>query len=572
MNKRTFAIWSLGIGLGVGLLASILFYQQYLGSNVLIFMLTAFLALVALSRPTQVRLRWRNLWLLLPMVFFALMIMVRADPLITLLNVCAILGLGMLILYYFPSEAHIDEASFAENTFAVVSTPIALLPEAVIQVSSGWQWLRENRHTGGRNTAAVIRGLVIAAPIVLVFVFLLGSADAVFANVVGRALDDVWQRFGLNLDATVSRFFYVIVFGLAAVGALGFGLRRDTLIGTLKTTTAPDWAKPQDAADEDAPATTPSEKHKPKPGFKLGMIESTIVLGSIVGLFGLFVVIQFAYFFGGLNTLQLTGLTYAQYARRGFFELVAVTVLTLGLALFLDRSTVRQQRLESLIFRGLALALVGLVMVMLVSASQRMLLYEEAFGFTQLRVYSHVSILWIAALFGVFLLTLFRVRVQIFSFGSLLVIIGYLVSLNMLNVDAYIAERNIARWQAGEGRDLDVAFLNTLSVDALPAVYNLYSSSPLDSQERDWAGRWLAWHWGDVLTLPAAQNAFAFNLSRRTGYDLVAPIHTQLPEVDRWSLQYSYGWTDSDAIVQETSREEASVSGWDTIPATQTAP
>jgi hypothetical protein len=571
MNRSTFAIWTLGLGVGVGLLASILFYEQYLGSNVLIFLLTAFLILLGLSLPSQVHLRWRNLWPMLPMLFFAVMIMVRADPLITVLNVCAILGLGMLILYYFPLEAHIDEASFAENTLAVASTPVALLPEAAIQVAGGWQWLRDHRHNTGRNTAAVIRGLAIAAPIVLVFIFLLGSADAVFANVIGRALDDVWQRFGFNLDDTLTRFFYVLAFGVAAVGALGFGLRRDTLVGVLSTASAPDWAKPTDSDAEDAAFTSAAEKHKPKPGFKLGMIESTIILGSVVGLFGLFVVIQFAYFFGGLNTLQLTGLTYAQYARRGFFELVAVTVLTLGLALILDRSTVRQQRMETLIFRGLALALVGLVMVMLVSASQRMLLYEEAFGFTQLRVYSHVSILWIGALFGVFLLTLFRVRERIFSFGLLLVMIGYLVTLNVMNIDAYIAERNLARWQSGEGRDLDVAFLNTLSVDALPAVYTLYATSPVDSPEQQWAGRWLAWQWQDVLSIPAAQNAFAFNLSRRTGYDLVAPIQSQLPETDRWSLQYEYGWNDADAFVQESSREE-SVSGWETVPATQTAP
>jgi hypothetical protein len=93
-------------------------------------------------------------------------------------------------------------------------------------------------------------------------------------------------------------------------------------------------------------------------------------------LFGVFVLVQFAYFFGGQDTLAAIGLTYSQYARRGFFELVAVSILTLGLVLWLNHTTMRQPGRENRLFIALSVILVALTSVMLFSASQRMLLYE----------------------------------------------------------------------------------------------------------------------------------------------------------------------------------------------------
>jgi hypothetical protein len=105
--------------------------------------------------------------------------------------------------------------------------------------------------------------------------------------------------------------------------------------------------------------------------------------------------------------------------------------------------TVRHDTRQVRLFRILAVILVALTGVMLVSASQRMLLYEAAYGFTHLRVYTQVFMFWLGALFVIFLLALFRVRERIFSLGVLAVLIGYLVTLNVMNVEQYIADHNM---------------------------------------------------------------------------------------------------------------------------------
>ena len=147
------------------------------------------------------------------------------------------------------------------------------------------------------------------------------------------------------------------------------------------------WSLPKGNQDNAA------AKRKRQP-FRLALLESSIVLGAVDLMFGAFVVVQIAYFFGGQALVNAgTGWTFAQYARRGFFELIAVSVLVLGLILWLDRVTPRTNARQHTIFRVLAVGMIALTGVMLVSASGRMSLYEEAYGYTHLRQYTHTFML-----------------------------------------------------------------------------------------------------------------------------------------------------------------------------------
>src|SRR6185436_18145319 len=109
----------------------------------------------------------------------------------------------------------------------------------------------------------------------------------------------------------------------------------------------------------------------------LGITEVATVLGSLDALFMIFVTVQFRYLFGGDDVVQVTpDLTYAEYARRGFFELVFAVVLVIPILLaadwLLDRRTPRDTR----VFRGLAGAQVALVLAVAASAFQRLRLYH----------------------------------------------------------------------------------------------------------------------------------------------------------------------------------------------------
>jgi FtsH-binding integral membrane protein len=116
-----------------------------------------------------------------------------------------------------------------------------------------------------------------------------------------------------------------------------------------------------------------------------------------VALFA-FVVVQFQYFFGGTTNIHVDGYTYAEYARRGFGELVTVAFFALLMLLTLSAITKRDTETQRRVFSGLGVTLVALLLVMLVSAFKRLGLYEEVYGFSRLRTYTHVFLIWIGLL------------------------------------------------------------------------------------------------------------------------------------------------------------------------------
>jgi hypothetical protein len=564
MQRRTFAAIAVGVGLLVGLLANLFFYNKQFGLSVPLFVGVVSASILMLSLPARRYINRRNLWPLIPMLFFAAMTAIRDDWMILWLNLGAITALGALLLHYMSLPRPLDEESFAAQTGGVLQTGFLVLPYAVGETSEAWAWLRDARQERGRQFASVLRGSAFAAPVVLVFAVLLGSADAVFADYVGQAWNGLSALLGIGqMGETIARLGVTLIFGTLMTGAVGYSLMRrlnppaevtDDYVFDSSTV----HGEGQEVSD-DSPSLRSgegvggrgfAEVEKRKPAFKLSMIESGIVLGSVALLFAAFVVIQFAYFFGGESNINAAGLTYAQYARRGFFELVAVSTMTLGMALFLDRVTLRQEGSENKVFRVLSVILVALTTVMLTSAAQRMWLYEEAYGFTQLRVYTHVAIAWLGVMFGIFLLALFRIRKNVFSLGTLLVLIGYLGTLNLMNVDHYIAERNVARYH--DGQELDIAFLNILSADAVPVIVPLYKQSEPGTEVYDWAGQWLA---RQQFVLEGERNSngstvFSWNAGREMAWMQINAARMVLPEYDS-SLWYGSFWTTSDAEYED---------------------
>ena len=107
---------------------------------------------------------------------------------------------------------------------------------------------------------------------------------------------------------------------------------------------------------------------------------------------------SFQYFFGGQTNIHIDGYTYSEYARKGFGELVAVAFFSLLLLLGLGAVTRRETESHQRTFSIFGIVLVGLVLVMLLSAFQRLVLYEDAYGFSRLRTYTHVFMIWLALL------------------------------------------------------------------------------------------------------------------------------------------------------------------------------
>ena len=301
----------------------------------------------------------------------------------------------------------------------------------------------EDRHKGRRITFAILRGLLISIPIIAVLAALLASADPVFSSWLAKVFNIT------RLPEYIFRLIYILIIAFIVTGAFLY------------------------AAFPRKEEQKPSDEQKIIKPF-LGWIESVVILGLVDVLFLAFVFLQMRYLFGAQSNIVAEGYTYAEYARRGFFELVTVAVLSLGLYLALGTVAKREKPFRAHTFSGLALGLIALVLVILASSLQRLLLYERAYGFSRVRTYTHIFIFWLAGLLLATAVLEILHEQRWFALGLLVVVFGFGITLAAMNVDGFIVNQNIARVTAGE--KFDAGYISSLSDDAAPSIIQAFHS------------------------------------------------------------------------------------------------
>lgn len=452
------AALTVAASLGLGVVADLFFYGTRPGINLPLFTLLFLGVGFALLARTGRRTYARHLVFALPAVLGAALLSLRAAPSLILLNFL-LLGGSVFVVVRFASEPRFLGGDWLEPVVSAFHFALVGWVEGpLLLLARSGQFARriELERAQLRQGATVLRGLALTIPVVVVFGLLLSSADMVFGEIVARGLG--WLR-PANPAALVAQAMLIGVVTWGALAAFKW-----LLYGPLET-----------------PATAAHQGVTSRPWLRLSMVETSMMLGSVNTLFLAFMLIQARYLFGGEANITAQGYTYAEYARRGFWELLAVSCLTMVLALVLDAWTVRK-RAQERAFRWLVTGLVGLTLLLLVAAYYRLHLYEAAYGFTRIRVSSGVFMGWLGVLLLIVLASVWAGRRGWFWPGACVVAVGFVLTLNVINLDAFIARQNIARFEDGER--LDIAYLLALSDDAVPVLADLLDHDGLSETQR----------------------------------------------------------------------------------------
>jgi hypothetical protein len=456
---RTSAIRILSAAAAIGLLAQLLLIDNLLGFNAPLLVIGAILAAVAV-RPVGARFDPIDAWMPVGAVVVSAGIAIRADPFLALLDA------GTACLLMGASIAALGGIAITRRSVAgLVTLGLIVLGYAgvgVLRVAAATRRPAAEAGTPRRLpawAAPVARGLLIVAPVLLVFVVLFSAADAVFERLTENLFNWKFDLGELPVRAAVAVLVAWAVGGLLAVA--GGALVADDEDG-----------QPGPAFQSlGAAAAAPSASNAvPLP--RLGTIEATTILVAIDILFGLFVVLQLAYLFGGLDTLAASGPPYAQYARRGFFELVAVAVLAGGLLVVVNGVVAR--RTPALVGAGVGLC--ALSAVILASALLRLRIYQDAYGWTELRFYVLATIVWLAIGIGITVVLLLRDRMRWLIHGLTMAAVVVLVAVNLVGPSRLIADQNVDRLlnpalvPADGEPGLDVGYAVFLADDAVPAL------------------------------------------------------------------------------------------------------
>ncbi|MGH2921694.1 MAG: DUF4173 domain-containing protein [Gaiellaceae bacterium] len=461
MSDRTrLGFGLLGAALVLGVLGDELLRATPIGINLFLWVAALSVTLVLLARWRRSPLTGGRRWMLPALLLFAALPAWRDSNWLLgldLLAIAAALALGAL-----RTRKPVHRAGLADYVVGLGSAGAAVSGRAATLMQSDIEWRELPKGPQARQAVAVGRGFLLAAPLLLLFGALFVAADKVFQGFVTDAVP--------NGEELVSHTLLIVVFAWVAAGLLReYLVRREPLETDVR------------------------------PSFTLGGTEVAVVLGLLNLLFLAFVLVQLRYLFGGASLVaERTDLTYAEYARHGFFELVAVAALVLPLLLLGDWLLRRERRRDEVVFRVLAGALLVLLAVVMGSALERMRLYQREYGLTELRVYATGFMVWLAVVLGWAATTVLRSRRDLFAVGALASGFAAIFAMNALNPDALIARTNLER------PNLDVAYLTQLSDDATPALVDalptldpkLRAQLELElAARRDGDDDWRTWNW-----------------------------------------------------------------------------
>jgi hypothetical protein len=446
------------VALVAGVAGDFLFDRVGLGINVPI-AVAGILVATTVFRPRERRIDPLDLWLPPVAVAASLVVALRTDVVIVFLAI-VLAGLATLGWAVAASgEALTRRSLLAVAALGALAATSLGVGSLAVLANAGSDGALQELGASGRRAVPVARGILIALPIVAAFGLLLTSADSVFARVVGNVLSVPFDVGDLAGRLTIVVIIAWAVGGLLAVAGHATPFRLATADRALGAELSGDLAAVAESVGVRLRAST----------------EALVVLVAVDALFAAFVVLQLAYLFGGQVVVAATGATYSGYAREGYFQLVAV-VAGAGILLAVAELAARRPEGRSRAFVAAALTLLGLTAVILASATVRLGLYQQNYGWTELRFYVAASIAWLAIGGAVATALLVRDRMAWLFHGLAFGAVAVTLLVAAIGPQAYVTRQNLARAldpglvPAGGHSGFDAEYAATLGADAVPLL------------------------------------------------------------------------------------------------------
>lgn len=285
---------------------------------------------------------------------------------------------------------------------------------------------------GGKNRTAVLIGILVALPLVVILLLLLSSADAAFEGLLSLLPE-------IEMEEPIA-----VIIGTLCTAPLFYSLCICLV---------------QEKAD------TPSGKNTPT----LHPLTIHTVLGAVVGVYAVYLLSQLAYFVGGLSGILPEDYTLAEYARRGFYEMAWLCMLNLLIITVSVALSPKKAGRAPLLCRIFALCIGIVSLFFVLTASAKMLLYIDSYGLTRLRVLTEVIMLFFALTTVVICAWLFRPQLAYMKI-VLLAALSIGAAVAWIDVDTVVAAYNVHAYQQGQLQTIDISHLRGLSSGALPYI------------------------------------------------------------------------------------------------------
>lgn len=433
-----------------GIISAIAFIYLILTNNPSIsfpiFFVVQFAVLFLIARGSAGVINIKGLLLMIPIFIISLKNFISANDMFIPTNLLAIVFLYSVMFLLVGNNLNLVKLNVTEILKIIVNIFIPM-----INFTVPFRWIAEREKSKEKSLLIkrIVLGVGISIPCVLFLIGMLSSADMVFQNSFisfNRWVNKLFEFFNI-FKLIIGTFAGLYLFGHLYSS---FNKEGENIVNMINIHA--DGSK------------------KPKGD----IIVFNILLVSILVIYSIFIAIQFKYLFSAGNLPD--GLNYAEYARRGFFELVFLSVLNIGLILlttYLLRDKIYSEKNKwALCTKMMLIYLCVITGILLVSSYYRMSLYDSAYGFTRLRIMVYMFLIFEAA--GL-IATLAYILKHNFNILAVYAAVGlaFYLTLNIVKIDEVIAKRNIDMYFVGQTESLDMEYLMTLSEDAAPEIMRL---------------------------------------------------------------------------------------------------
>jgi hypothetical protein len=430
--------WILVYALLIGILFDVFFYDKTLGISYPAFIFLILVILMAIFWGSLKKLKNTGWLFTISILLLAVTFLIYSNQILKILNYLIV---PFMIIMLSSIVAGVNKSDWSDIRFIGDMVKRVFVPLGFIHkpfVTLFRINVRDGREGRSRVLPKVLLGILIAIPVMAIIIWLLSSADIVFKDLFTN----------IPVSKIVKHFLVVVSIFIYAACFLWSLLK---------------------AYDERGLSTYESIKWKLF--FDPVVLLTILVLINII--YAVFSFIQFTYLFGGSSFVLPSSYTYAEYAKRGFFELVAVSIINFGILLFGIVFVKKESKKMLTAIRTFFTLLVVCTFVLLISAFYRMMVYEQAYGFTYLRVFVQAFMIMLFFLFIVNIIYIWYPKLPIIKSYFIISLAVYII-MNFANVDMIIAKNNIGRYY--ETGQIDMTYLKGLSYDAVPEMQKLLAS------------------------------------------------------------------------------------------------
>ena len=432
----------IGISAFLAILQSILFWNRNLGISVFIFVLACVLYLIYILSKNNKIINKKAIIFVIPIILLSSTYFIFNNELFKILNIFVIVALGVTMCVYL-SKSKIKWPDFLKKIGCVFGGMF----ESVSDIINTFK-IPENKKENEslKKVKKIGKSLLITIPIILVVLILLMSADQVFEKIFDKVFLDLSKVLSLEgIVKLLSRLSVILITFLFCGGFL-VNLVKDNTMFTKE--------------DEDTKVTVKFEN------LTINMILT--VLNIIYLIFGF---IQITNLF--MNTSNNPNFDYSSYARQGFFQLMFVSFINFVILIVANINKVKKTKSQKIYNKIMSLLIILFTIIIIISAFYRMNLYQETYGYTYLRIF--VDFVLISEVLISIPIIIYLLGKKIDILKSIIIITSFMfVLLNFMNIDNFIAEKNIDRYfNNPEDSNFDISYLCKLGTDATEQITRL---------------------------------------------------------------------------------------------------